>query len=109
MNQEFKVVCKREIKGSNYKKGKSYIGELEERYGKDCYPNNHCTLVWIDQGEDNPNFGGRFAIRGNVRANHDHPNEPPKPYWDHYKKYFIDLNIWERKEKLEKLKKLNPI
>lgn len=107
MKQEIKVVCKREIEGTKYKKGKTYIGELEEHHGIDCFPNYHCTLVWIDQGEDNPNFGGRFAVRGNVRANHREPYNPPTPYWNHYTKYFIDLNIWERKGKIEKINKLN--
>ena len=108
MKQEIKVVCKRELEGRKYKIGKTYIGGLEEHNGKYCYPNNHCTLVWIDQGEDNPKFGSRFAVKGNVRANHRELYDKPIPYWDHYTKYFVDLNIWERKEKLNKInKKIN--
>lgn len=98
-----KVVCKVEKDGQKYKKGKTYIGTLEEHQGRECFPNNHCTLVWIDQGEDNPGFGGRFAFKGNVRANHGEYDKDPEPYWYHYTRYFIDLHVWERKEKLKNI------
>lgn len=104
LKKDIKVVCKKEIESSQkYKKGKVYFGQIEEHSGRDCFPNGHCTLVWIDQGEDNPGFGGRFAVKGNVRGNHGKYDEEPTPYWHHYTRYFIDYNIWERKEKLKKL------